>query len=75
MKLRPISWCIAPDGEPSFSEKAYRISIQDEGGGDYVAIEDSAGKIGINPEDWPHLKEAIEVALQHCLKDHPVEST
>jgi len=75
MKPRPISWCIAPDGEHSFSEKAYRISLQDEGGGEYVEVEDAAGKIGINPEDWPHLKEAIELALQHCREDHPGEPT
>ena len=66
MKPRPISWCIAPEGEPSFSEKAYTISLQDEGAGEYIEIEDSAGKIGINPEDWPSLKEAIDIAVQQC---------
>lgn len=66
MKPRPISWHLGPEGEPTFSEKGYTVSIQDEGGGEYVEIEDPAGKIGINPEDWPSLKEAIDIAVQQC---------
>lgn len=66
MKPRPISWCIAPEGEPTFSEQAYVLTIQDEGGGEYIQIEDQAGKIGFDPEDWPHLRDAIELAIKHC---------
>lgn len=67
MKLRPISWCVSPEGEPTFSEAAYTVTIKDEGGGEYIEIEDHSGKIGFNPEEWPHLRDAIELAIKHII--------
>jgi len=67
MKLRPITWCVSPEGEPTFSEMSYTIRIVDEGGGEYIEVEDKDGRIGFNSEEWPHLRDAIEMALKQTI--------
>jgi len=70
MKLRPISWCLSPENEPTSSELSYTIRILDEGCGEYLQVEDSNGKIDFNTEEWPHLREAIEVVMKQMIH-HP----
>jgi hypothetical protein len=70
MKLRPISWCVSPETEPTFSELSYTIRILDEGCGEYLQVEDSNGKIDFNAQEWPHLRDAIEVAIKQMI-NHP----
>lgn len=67
MKLRPIAWCLSPEGEPIFGEMSYTIKIVEEGAGEYIEVEDQAGKIGFNAEEWPHLRDAIEVAIKQMI--------
>ena len=67
MKLRPIAWCVSPENEPMFSKLSYTITIVDEGAGEYIQVEDKDGKIGFNTEEWPHLRDAIEIAIKQTI--------
>lgn len=60
---------IAPKGESFFSASAFAVSIEDEGGGEFVVVSDSEGKeIRISPEEWPALRETIERMVSACAE-------
>ncbi len=54
---------VAPKDEHIIAEEATVITLADDGGGEYVIVEQdngaAAGKIAITPEDWPALRSAI----------------
>ena len=62
---------VFPEGEPIFSELATTIEIDDESGGEFVvvsqygAIREGNG-VAINPEEWPHLRDAIDEMIKQC---------
>jgi len=67
---RPTRWHIVLAGEPTYSELATEIRLDDEGGGEFVVLAQgrfSTGEIAINPEEWPALSDAISHAISHCL--------
>ena len=52
------------------SEMATRVSIDDEGGGEYVRAEQtSTGSILINPDEWPAIREAIDRMVSECRSE------
>lgn len=62
---------VVPDGEPIFSERATRIKIEDEAGGEFVIIEQTFGTTGenqvrIDPEEWPNIRTAVENMIARC---------
>lgn len=69
-ETRTIAVIVAPLGEPTFSERATEIRIEDESGGEYVVIEqhpDSGSqRIAINPEEWPAIRAAIDDMVANC---------
>ena len=69
-ETRTMSLLVIPEGEPSFSEQGTEVRIVDEAGGEYVEVEQSGhaslGKIQINPEEWPALREAIDRMIGMC---------
>lgn len=65
---------VAPVGDPVFSEQATTIEIDDEAGGEFVVVKQFGGHtdyekaICINPDEWPHIKSAIEQLFAICRK-------
>jgi hypothetical protein len=62
---------IMPLGEPIFSELCTRITIEDEGAGEFISVRQlkSRGQdqqIDIDPEEWPVLMAAIERIVSEC---------
>jgi hypothetical protein len=69
-ETRITEWTIVPEGDPIFSERATRISIVDDGGGEFVEVEqEEVGKIQIDPTEWPVLRAAIDKAVEQCRDD------
>lgn len=71
MKIRTTGIHVVPEGEPLFDERAYSIRIDDEGAGEFVIVQamDSApgsGDLRVNPEEWPKLREAIDMMIEQC---------
>ena len=61
-----------PQGEELFSEQATEIEIVNEASGEFVVVQQNCegyGKIGINPEEWPVLREAIDKMIKECRKE------
>jgi hypothetical protein len=70
-EIRTVALLVAPDTEPTFSEMATKVSIDDEsGGGEFVVVEQNgradAGTIAITPEEWPMLRQAIDTMISAC---------
>ena len=57
---------LVPEGENLFHELASHISIADEAVGEFVIVRQEDGHIKIDPEEWPQLREAIEVMIRAC---------
>lgn len=68
-QLRYTQLTVLPKGEPIFSEMATVVEITDDAAGEYVSVEqhiDNCNKVRIAPEEWPVIKEAIELMISHC---------
>ena len=72
-ETRITSVTVFPVGESMYSEMATKIEITDEAAGEFVEVSQSGrndiGKIAINPEEWPDLREAINRIIQECRKN------
>lgn len=71
LETRTIEVMVVPEGEPTFSDQATRIRIDDEAAGEYLLVEQSAeelkaGQIWIDPKQWPTLRDAIDHMISHC---------
>ena len=69
MKARVTQITVVPEGEPIFAEGGYTVKIEDEAAGEFIEIEDHSdkyGKIGLNKEDWPALRAAINRMVKEC---------
>ena len=58
--IRPVRWQIAQ----SPTNCGFILEIEDEGAGEFVSIEEahSGDKIRVEPEEWLHLRRAIDLA-------------
>jgi hypothetical protein len=78
MNLKPYTTrvtrlSVLPDGEPIFSEQCAHISIEDEAAGEFVQVQQRSGRsdaetqtIAIDPDEWPHLRDAIDRMIKEC---------
>lgn len=61
---------VLPKDADLFSERAILVEIDDEAAGEFVVVrqQTDAGseKIGINPEEWPALRSAINRMIRNC---------
>ena len=69
--IRPTSWIVGPSEEPAHSLQMTTIRIDDEGGGEFVVLEQEndtgpVHQISIDPEEWPTLRKAIDDAVKQC---------
>jgi len=69
-QTRTISIAVMPTDDPIYSEAVTTVSIEDESGGEFVIVDQSNGgnygKIAINPEEWPTLRNAIDKMITEC---------
>jgi len=70
MKTITTAVTVLPAGHDLLSEMATTISIEDEGAGAFVAIEQHIGlrpsKVAITIEEWPAIRAAIEQMFESC---------
>ena len=76
---RPTQWLVVPENEPSlYNENALIVSIDDEGGGEYVRIKSQSGadtgrSISFEREAWPAIQQAVNCAV-HQINQYESES-
>ena len=68
-RTRITQLTVVPEGEPSFSEMATTVEIDDESAGEFVVVSQDARTdkgIAITPEEWPELRAAINQMIEQC---------
>ena len=69
-ETRTLSILVVPKDQPTFSEYATEIKIVDEAAGEFLEVSQTGrtdlGKIAINPEEWPTLRDAIDQMIKQC---------
>lgn len=69
-RVRTTKLLVGPVGEPFYSEMCTEVYIESEGAGEFVIVEQHArvdlGKIAINPDEWPALRDAINQMIGEC---------
>ena len=65
-QTRITQMTVCPEEDSLFSELATHVSIDDEGGGEFVGVTQDKGKIRIDPEEWRPLCEAINKMISEC---------
>ena len=69
-EARPMSWAVGPKGEPHHSEMLTIISIDDEGAGEFVVVQQHGrtdiGKVCFDVAEWPIIKATIDEAIKLC---------
>ena len=64
---------VLPEDQPIFSELATTVTIVDEAADEFVEVGQSGhislGKIVINPNEWPALREAIDMMIAQCQRE------
>lgn len=61
---------VLPKGDALFCERATTIEIDDEAGGEFLAISqshtDAHSSLRIDPDEWPHIRDAIDRMAAEC---------
>lgn len=72
-ETRVTALVVLPVGQPTFSEMATTVEICDEAAGEFVEVKQRGridiGKIQINPEEWPALRDAIDRLIAECRSE------
>jgi hypothetical protein len=70
-KIRTTRLTVGPVGEPFSSQKQTNVEINDNGAGEFVEISQNyaTGRILIDPEEWPCIKDAVSELLS-CILNH-----
>jgi len=68
LETRTLSIIILPKGEPIFSERGTKISIDDEAGGEFLVISqnDMSVPLKIDPAEWDAIKAAVDKMIKEC---------
>lgn len=69
-EIRTVALLVNRKGCAVFDDTATRVEIVDEASGEFVEVRQNAsttsGLIGITPEEWPLLREAIDRMIDEC---------
>ena len=73
IESRATQITVVPKGEEIFSERATVVTVADDGGGEFLEIEQSddcvkPGTIRIDPEEWGAIKLAVESLINTMKK-------
>ena len=71
MITRILEVIVLPEGDDIFSERAYRVAIDDEAAGEFVRVKEvrTQAEIVIDPSEWPDLRRAINRMVGACRPD------
>lgn len=70
-EIRALSVVVIPVGEEIYSERATVVSIDDEGGGEFVCVRQpgllsSQAELRIDSDEWPVVRQAVDNMMKQC---------
>jgi len=67
---RVLDMVLLPEGKRVFDVGVINVEVTDEGAGEFLTViqqtVDGQQEIKIDPEEWPHLKEMIDLMISNC---------
>lgn len=64
--IRTTALTVVPEDASLFSGRATTVNVVNEAAGEFVEVEQESGKIQINPDEWPTLREAVDRMIAEC---------
>ena len=65
-----LDMVLLPEGKQVFDVGGINVEVTDEGAGEFLIViqqtVDGQQEIKIDPEEWPHLKELIDLMISNC---------
>jgi len=65
-ETRTTKMIVGVKGEQLFHCSITEIEIIDEAAGEFLEVSQEGGKLGFDPEEWPHVRAAIEKMFKLC---------
>lgn len=67
-KIRTTQLAVLPPTDPIFAEQCTLITIEDEGAGEYISVEQQSGHTSVKPQkiqienldEWKAIKQAVD---------------
>lgn len=75
MEIRVMKLMVAKPGESLFEQSVISVEIDDLAAGEFIVVKaptektDGESNVGIDPEQWPALRSAIDFMVGQCRKD------
>ena len=67
---RVLDMVLLPEGKRVFDVGVINVEVTNEGAGEFLTViqqtVDGQQEIKIDPEEWPHLKEMIDLMISNC---------
>ena len=65
-ETRTTKMIIGVKGQQIFDDSVTEIEIVDEAAGEFLEISQEGGKLRFDPEEWPHVRDAVEKMFKLC---------
>jgi len=65
-ETRTTKMIVGVKGEQIFDDSVTEIEIVDEAGGEFLEIRQEGDKLRFDPEEWPHVRDAVEKMFKLC---------
>lgn len=61
--LRVTRFTVLARGDSIYSDGAISVEIGDDGGGEYMALESSDGRVKVDFDEWLHICKAVDLLM------------
>ena len=65
-ETRTISFIVTKKDDHIFSNGATVISIEDDGGGEFISVSQDGEEVRFDAEEWPVVRSAIDKIIGEC---------
>jgi len=65
-EARTTKMIVGIKGQQIFDDSVTEIEIVDEAAGEFLEISQEGGKLRFDPEEWPHVRDAVNRMFKLC---------
>jgi hypothetical protein len=65
-ETRTTKMIVGVKGQQIFDDSVTEIEIVDEAAGEFLEVSQAGGKLRFDPEEWPHVRAAINRMFKLC---------
>jgi len=65
-ETRTTKMIVGVKNQQIFDDSVTEIEIVDEAAGEFLEVSQEGGKLRFDPEEWPHVRDAVEKMFKLC---------